>query len=260
MRRAFTLIELLTIVAIIGIMVTASVVNVRAGQGAVRVRAAARDIFATIRHARSVALVTQQPSIITYSTGTVDDEVCAKVEINSAKIFGSDSVRSATTLEGANVNLIDEPQDADSTTSGEGGGQTAEDVLFAPISEDVVRGVRLKVLKEGEELDYVSDEAKAKPKISVFSNVDYLIGKLNDSKAKAAEEKAAAEKDAMAAVAAAASGMEDQEPVSIVWEVNGRTEPHRVWVYPNGATPDKGLCIKIDRFGGMKVLAEGEDD
>ena len=259
MRRAFTLIELLAIVAIIGIMVTASIVNVRAGQGAARIRAATRDIFATIRHARSVALVTQQPSVITYSTAKVDDEVCARIEINSAKIFSSDSVKSATTLEGNTVMLEEDvaPQEGDS--SGEGGGQTVEDVLFAPISQDVVRGVRLKVLKEGDELQESQDEAKAKPKISVFSNVDYLIGKLNSAKAKEAEAKAAAKEEA-AAEAAAASGIDDQEPVSIVWEVNGRTEPHRVWVYPDGSSPENGLCIKIDRFGAAKVLGSGEDE
>jgi len=258
MRRAFTLIELLAIVAIIGIMVTASIVNVRAGQGAARIRAATRDIFATIRHARSVALVTQQPSVITYSTAKVDEEVCARIEINSAKIFGSDSVRSATTLEGIPVALEEESVAEEGDPSGEGGGQTVEDVLFAPISQDVVRGVRLRVLKDGDELDQSQDEAKSRPKISVFSNVDYLIGKLNAAKAKEAEAKAAEREEAGAD--AAASGIEDQEPVSIVWEVNGRTEPHRVWVYPDGASPENGLCIRIDRFGAAKVLGSGEDE
>lgn len=51
-----------------------------------------------------------------------------------------------------------------------------------------------------------------------------------------------------------------QEPVSIVWEVNGRTEPHQVWIYRDGSTPEKGLSIKVDRFGGAKVLGLGEDD
>lgn len=259
MRRAFTLIELLAIVAIIGIMVTASVVNVRAGQGAARVRAATRDIFAMIRHARSVALVSQQPSVITYSTATVDDEPCAKVDINSAKIMSAGEVTSATTLEGTTVSLVDdEPAAGGEESSGEGG-QTVEDVLFAPISSDVVRGIRLKVLKEGEELDYSPDDAKAKPKISVFSNVDYLIGKLNDAQAKEAEKKSAGKDDASKPPTASA-GIDDQEPVSIVWEVNGRTEPHKVWVYPDGSSPENGLCIKVDRFGAVKVLGAGEDE
>ena len=52
---------------------------------------------------------------------------------------------------------------------------------------------------------------------------------------------------------------EGQEPVSIVWEANGRCDPHRVWVYLDGSTPDKGLCIKVDRFGAAKVVSDDED-
>ena len=261
MRRAFTLIELLTIVAIIGIMVTASVVNVRSGQGAARVRAATRDVFALIRHARSVALVSQQPSVITYSTGRVDDETCAKVEINTAKIMSDSGPRFATTLEGERVQLIEDdpaPEGEDQTASA-GGGQSVEEVLFAPVSEDVVRGVRIKVLREGEELEGVPDAARSRSKVSVFSNVDYLIGRLREEKAKTAEAKAAEEQE-QASAPAPAAGLDDQEPVSVVWEVNGRTEPHRIWVYADGSDPEKGLCIKVDRFGAAKVLGSGEDD
>ena len=249
MRRAFTLIELLVIVAIIGIMVATSVVNIGAGQRAARIRGATRDIFAVIRHARSTALVTQQPSVITYSTVTVDDEVCAKVEINAAKILNADTVQRASTLSGETVSLFD-----NEGSDGDSGGLTVEDVLFAPISTDVVRGIRIKVLKDGEQLEYADDEAKARPKISVFSNVDYLIGKLKDAKAKEAEESGLSASQPM-------PDSSDQEPVSVVWEVNGRTEPHKVWVFPDGSSPEKGLCISIDRFGAAKVLGgDGEED
>ena len=256
MKKGFTLIELLVIVAIIGIMVAASVVNVGAGQRAARIRGSARDIFAVIRHARSTALVTQQPSVITYSTTQIDGEVCAKIEINAAKILSADSVPRATTLNGETVSLNDDAGGGDGDSSG--GGLTVEDVLFAPISTDVVRGIRLKVLKEGERLEYAEDEAKSRPKISVFSNVDYLIGKLKDAKTKEAEAKAQeAESAAESSILPDAS---DQEPVSVVWEVNGRTEPHRVWVFADGSSPENGLCIRIDRFGGAKVVGGDEKD
>jgi len=254
MRRAFTLIELLVIVAIIGIMVATSVVNVGAGQRAARIRGATRDIFAVIRHARSTALVTQQPSVITYSTTHIDDEVCAKVEINAAKILNADTVQRATTLGGEYVSLGEADDSGDAS-----GGLTVEDVLFAPISTDVVRGMRIKVLKEGERLEYGDDEARARPKISVFSNVDYLIGRLKDAKAKEAEAKAR-EEEAVPEISSAIPDSGDQEPVSVVWEVNGRTEPHKVWIFPDGSSPENGLCIKIDRFGAAKVLGGDEED
>jgi len=261
MRRAFTLLEILTVVAIIAIMVTASVVSVRRGQAGARIRGATRDIFATIRHARSMALVSQQPSIITYSTVMDGDDVVARIDITTAKMFNDNAVRVATTLEGETVSLEDDEPAGDDrhkayTVDGEDPtaeadfkGQTIEDVLFAPISTDVVRGIRIKVTKEGETLDGYA-ETRTKPKISVFSNVDYLLGKFNEKKS--------AEKAAAAEVESAPSGTEDQEPVSVVWEANGRTEPHRVWIFADGTDPEKGLSIKVDRFGGAKVIGSGE--
>ena len=103
MRRAFTLIELLTIVAIISVMVTVAVVGVSSGQGASRLRGATRDVFAAIRQARSVALVTQQPAVITYSAKIVDGELCARVEIDSAKLISSSASTKVQTLSGATL-------------------------------------------------------------------------------------------------------------------------------------------------------------
>ena len=52
---------------------------------------------------------------------------------------------------------------------------------------------------------------------------------------------------------------EDQEPVSLVWEANGRCDPHRVLVYLDGKNPESGLCINIDRFGAAKVVSDERD-
>lgn len=165
------MIELLTIIAIMAAMVAVSVVSVRAGQTAARTKGAARDVFALIRHARSSALITQQPAIITYSNEQTDGEACAKVTVTGAKITGEGSGKGAETLSGKKL------KGAEGEGELEEGGVKVEEVLFAPISEDVVKGMRIKVLKAGESLDGSEGEDKAKPKISVFSNVDYLLGK-----------------------------------------------------------------------------------
>lgn len=245
------MIELLTIIAIMAAMVAVSVVSVRAGQTAARTRGAARDIFAMIRHARSSALITQQPAIITYSTEQVDGEVCAKVMVTGAKLIDNGAGKGAVTLSGKKVETLEEET---GEALGEGG-QTIEDVLFAQISSDVVKGIRIKVLKEGESLGGEADEDAARPKISVFSNVDYLLGRFSEKQRETEEQEKS--EDAEKTVE---TDDEAQEPVSIVWETNGRTEPHKVYVYQDGSKPEKGLCIAIDRFGGAKVLGSGEDD
>ena len=108
MRRAFTLIEIIVVVAILAIMATAAVVGVRSGQDAARVKGATRDIMAAIRHARSMALVMMQPAIITYSTERDGDDVCAKITVDGAKLMSSGSSDTVQTLSG------EEPRKADS--------------------------------------------------------------------------------------------------------------------------------------------------
>ncbi len=230
-------------------MVAVSVASVRSGQVAARTRGAARDIYATIRHARSRALVTQQPAIITYSTETVDGEVCARIRIDGAKILDSTKAVQAFTLDGERVDTGTDGED-----NGEGG-EAVEDVLFAPIADEVVKGIKIKVLRGGEELEGGEAAEPGRNKISVFSNVDYLLGRFAE---KEAAKKAEAEVEPKAEETATAAD-DRQEPVSVVWEVNGRTEPHRVYVYQDGSKPERGLCIKVDRFGAAKVLAAGED-
>lgn len=273
-RRGFTLIELLVIVAIICAMAGVGVVSVRAGQGAARVKGATRDIFAAIRHARSQALVSQKPVIITYSTDEVEGEVMAKVEVTSAKLFSDEVDRSKVrTLTGEPLAApkrelvhIRDGEDAggDPATGAQqtedAGGSVVQDVLFAPIKEDVVKGMRLKVVV-GEAGGEAAGDGR-KPRLSVFSNVDYLLGKFKEKKAAATPSEATeASEPSAGGREKSAKKDERQEPVSVVWETNGRVDPHQVWIYADGQTPEDGLSIRIDRFGAAKVLSgDGRED
>lgn len=269
MRRAFTLIEIIVVVAILAIMATAAVVSVRSGQDAARVKGATRDIMAAIRHARSMALVMMQPAIITYSTERDGDDVCAKITVDGAKLMSSGSSDTVQTLsgeivhrDGSKVEDAKKPavgEDEPKELLGDSGGDSVEDVLFAPISSEVVRGVRIKVLTGDElaETTQTETEQKSANRISVFSNVDYLLGKYKEKKTE--EAKAASEQPADQQASPANGSGEDQEPVSLVWEANGRCDPHRVLVYLDGKNPESGLCINIDRFGAAKVVSDERD-
>ena len=254
-------------------MVSIGVGSILSGQGMARVKGATRDVYAAIRHARSVALVTGQRVLVNYSNETVDDETCVKIEVVAAKIMNADGDRpepqpyyvmdykelqpKAKAGEKYELVHIRKPGEGDNANpDSSGGGETLEEILFPSISEDVVRGICIKVAVGDESLETDPSEEKSKSKLSVFSNVDYLLGRFKEAKAQAAaEEKKNADEAEPAAVVD-----EVQEPVSVVWEVNGRCEPHRVWVYPQGSSPERGLSIKVDRFGAAKVLAAGEDD
>lgn len=281
-QKGFTLIELLVICAILATMVTIGVGSISSGQGAARIKGATRDVFAAIRHARSVALVTGQPAIITYSTAEEDGEVMAKIEVTSAKLFSSEEGKPYETLSGWPIegeenghDLVhfrgsnaksfakgDEAKDSGEGADlmGEGGGETVEEILFKPMDAEVVKGMRLKVLKD-EDDPHASGSVGRKPRVSVFSNVDYLIGRFKDAKAEAKKKSDEdAKKDDPAAFGASELDAA-QEPVSVVWETNGRVDPHRVWVYADGQKPEDGLLIRIDRFGAAKVLSgDGRED
>lgn len=260
--RGFTLIELLTIVAIIGLMATVGIMGLNAGKGAARMRGAARDIFATIRHARSVALVTQQPAIITYSEKKVDDDICASVETTGAKMMNGSGPQYAQTISGETVALYesDESDKSAAEASSGDGGMSSEDFFFAPISEEVVKGIRIQVTMGDDRAAGDQTETESyKPAISVFSNVDYLLGRFKEAKKAQQENENAADSEKTAAAPAAPVASGDlQENVSVVWEVNGRCEPHNIWIYREGMQPDSGLCIKVDRFGGAKIIAAEE--
>ena len=73
---------------------------------------------------------------------------------------------------------------------------------------------------------------------------------------KAADDAAAAQSQDAASATSSQDSM--QETRSVVWEVNGRCTPHKVWIYPEGAQPQNGLCISVDRFGAAKVTSGGE--
>ena len=284
-RRAFTLVELLVIVAIVCAMAGVGVVSVRGGQAAARVKGATRDVFAAIRQARSQALVSQQPVVVTYSTEESDGEPMAKVAVTGAKLFSSGvdraKVRTVTgePLKEARVSASDAAaaraaaraqaqeartrrRTADAAVEAEpaaaeaaGDGSLVEDVLFAPIKDEVVRGMRLKVVMDGDEAAAGAAGVR-KSRVSVFSNVDYLLGKFQEAGKKTTEAASGAESGA-----AGAKGVERQEPVSVVWETNGRVDPHRVFVYADGQRPEDGLSIRIDRFGAAKVLSgDGRDE
>jgi len=271
MSRAFTLIELLIVVAIMGVMVAVGIVNVRAGQSGARVKGATRDIFAAIRHARSTALVTGQPSVITYSTVEEDGEVSAKLEIATAKLFDTSVDRSKVeTLSGEPLEGKDEGRElvhiedksskaGTNDTESASGGESLDEILFAPVDASLVKGMRVKVVMDGDEDAGAVGTTRRPNKISVFSNVDYLLERYKSARAAEEKKKVAETAPAESAEEEKKSGSlakeEEQEPVSVVWETNGRVDPHRVWVYPDGKTPEDGLMIRIDRFGAAKVLS-----
>ncbi|MCR5750637.1 MAG: hypothetical protein K6G91_01620 [Kiritimatiellae bacterium] len=234
-KRAFTLIELMAIVAIMAAMVTVGVVSIGASRSATRVFAAGRDVMAMVRRARSLALVTQQPVVVSYSNGTVEEEPCASVEIQAKKLFSS-SKRQERVYNLAGEVVV-EPEPAD--VAGQEG-ETLEDVLSPEsIPADVVKGLKIKVLDESDELRLPENETR-RSKISIFSTADNVSRTLTSDSSQPDD-------------ASAAEDAADDGPFRVAFAANGTVNPpHRIWIYRAESSPEKGVCIHVDRFGEPK--------
>lgn len=269
MRRAFTLIELLVICAILATMVSIGVGSILSGQGTARVKGATRDVYAAIRHARSVALVTGQQVVVNYSEEKVDEETCVKVEVVAAKIMNADADRpepqpyyvmdykelapkaqkgqKLVNIRGSKAKTFNSEGESSGSS---GGGETIEEILFSPMDSSVIKGMRIRV-KKGDEALTDETDVQTRSRISVFSNVDYLQSRYKEAKAEAAKEKGEGEGEEKIA---SGSVNDMNKPESVVWETNGAVEPHKIWIYPDGKKPEDGLMLNIDQFGGIKVV------
>ena len=278
MNRAFTLVELLVIVAILAVMVSIGVGTIAAGQGAARVKGATRDVYAAIRHARSVALVTGQRVLVTYSNATVDDEPAAKIEVVSAKIMSTEDDdrvvqpyyvmdykdlpqpkqskrENGESFELVHIRKAGSGEEGKPSGKDDASGETLEEVLFSPMDPSLVKGMRLKAVK-GDEAEGDETDVQRSHRISMSSNVDWLLKLYKGSSGGSAEskEKEDAAKDSLSSVGKGGDTDDMAEPVTVTWETNGAVEPHNVWVYAAGQKPEQGLMLKIDRFGAIKVL------
>ena len=153
-RRAFTLIELLVVVAIMATMVTVGVVGLNASRGATQVFAAGRDVMAMIRRARSMALVTQKPVVITYSNESADEEPCASITIQADRLFSSKKGTEAVeTLSGEVVT---------EASVGDEGAETGETLKVSPTNlRDQLAPIR-QAIKDKVTAELVKKQRKRK--------------------------------------------------------------------------------------------------
>lgn len=140
--RGFTLIELLIVTAIVGVMLAGAVLNINAGLKASRVRTAARTVHQLVRHARSMALLKQRSSVLTYETVTGESGTTGRITLELQGAGGAGDSEEEMTEEFMNP----PPQDFEGV---------------------VIRAE--KVSEDGTE--------ESKFRTSVFSNVDFLAGK-----------------------------------------------------------------------------------
>ncbi len=250
-RSGFTLVEVIIVLLIIAVIMGTAVMSVGAGLKSARVRDAARAVQLYARHAKAVALLKQRPVVLTFeevnengafaksrvSISFSGDASGGGPGIGMARGGGSDGL--TRTISGQVVGGVapdGEPDAAPAAVADDG-----KDPLMAEPRE--FPGVRI-VARSREE------ETAARPRISVFSNVDVLLKKRSDETARAREREAERRGTAVGDDGDGTREEEDRESsFSVVYEANGRCEPFNVSVFRDGADERDGLNIAIGRFG-----------
>ncbi len=251
-RRGFTLIELLVVVAIIAIMLSTAALSVGSGTAAVRMKNAVRSVWHLSGYARTMALLRQHAVVITYSeVWEGDNFVKSKIEVKA----GSETSTPSAEMPSSVARSIFDPEAPPPELEPEE--NSTESAVAEGIEESAHEfpDVHVKVERLGE--DGQSLDGKRKKTISVFSNVEYLLGRnkqaASDSDKNEKGKSGPADDDD-------SPRQETREPASIVFETNGRCEPHRILVWKDGQDESKATVLEVDRFGTIKNPEAEEDD
>lgn len=249
MRKAFTLVELLVIIGIMAAMVTMSVISVRSGQEAFRLKGATRDILAKVRYARSVALVSRNSVKVIYSNTSVDGESAAKIEVEPMDDgFISENIPSRIqTLSGKPLPGVDLESKLEEKDTGSGeNGDTIVSMLKPEIDTSLVQGIAIKVIGSNEAKQANHSQAQKRSRMSV-SGTNF---KLKDISAEESSSESASTKSQDLSVG---------EIGEVIWSSLGITEEHTIYVYVEGTDYSDGYKIHVDEMGGVKVYGPNEE-
>ena len=278
MKRGFTMIELLVVVAIIGVMMAGALLSLDSGRGAARLRDASRGVAQMSHYANALALLRQRPVVVTYTQkrGEGDTPIaCIDVRLSGESMAVAGGGKPAEPIyrevDGQDTSAAGaQAAKEEAAESGSGGGNSAAeqtglfftrqildpDELAKEDASRVFEGVSLELELLGEDGAVVDDRTSALLK-------DQAEGILNNRKTANAAwsntlgyidtSKAEDEKDDTESVA-------DQPPGHVIFETNGNCQPHRVILRLAGEdAKSEGLPITVTRSGKV-IIGEPEDE
>ena len=218
-RSAFTIIEIIVVIVILGVMLSIVAPMVSSGGDVSRVRTAARGVTQTSRYARTMAVLHQKAIELTFST---DGKLSVALEGGEG---GGESIVSAKAF--ANTNVVGEAEAArtagaeDSGGSG-GGAYVMADVNTAKHYEQVCF----------EFLGY-TDTADAK-------RYSHLLSPSKSAGVSSDEDYGATEDE------------DNVRTVSVRYKSNGTCRPYKVKV-SGGGDNAFSLTVAVDMLGAAKV-------
>lgn len=242
--HAFTLIEVLVVVAIIAVFVGSMAIGIaRGGDGANKSRAA-RALVQLGRYARTMALLKQRPAVLRISS---DGGISVFMQAAGSSSGGNTPDPGALAMPvGLPEGMSFDDQYASFFSTEEAAGtdelDSYSDTLVEENREEKYSGIKISV-------ELLSSESSTVDRSSRMASRIMRSG----SPAKSSSDSAG---DGGEEEDSSGGGEEIALSYDIVYETNGRCRPYRAEVFREGDDDKTPIVVSVDRFGGVKVEEE----
>ncbi len=270
MKRSFgfTLIEVLIVVAIIGVMVAVAAVSVASGRDAARVRAAARGVAQMSHYASALAILRQRSAVISFSGNKISVQLSGEgvdtSEVGQPALPIYQEVN-GTTVEPLVVEVEDDGEDQSSGgQAGEGGTAQArktgylftENVLdLEELAKEDAERTYEGVLFRVELVDEDGMALDARTATQLRSEADAMIEKRRPA--------GAAWSNTSGEIDLGALGGDTEKPEvrqenegRVIYETNGNCAPYRVTIFAATEDNQEGeelMTVHVSRSGKVTI-------
>ena len=243
-RSAFTLIELLLVLLVLGILVAVAAPTIGPMLAGGRLRSGARELAAAERYARSMALLNQTPVDLVVNLGEGKFSVVARERETNSR-FGLSDLAALTNDVGYTEELLYTSARRNVSIGGGFG--------LAVSKEDRDSGAETNALamlrdRLGEDL---ASEVSFADSINVDRDVEGVTFTFDGYRDQPSTRRGGR--------SMADSGAMEQGEVTIRFRANGTVRPHR-WTVHDAEAPSDKLFVSVNAVGRATVFDEGEKE
>jgi prepilin-type N-terminal cleavage/methylation domain-containing protein len=238
LRAAFTLIELLLVIAIIGVLAAVLIPQFSAGSSGVQVRTAAMAYMQSARYARTMALLYQMETVIACEAGGVIRVQAGDARGEAQGPYIAPPEPGVTAEGGDTARLFSKPGQPAGAAATKAPAAATRLLAIAQPGAGAVAQPETEAAATAEELAAEGDAAEAIRAEHTFENVHFTFLEFTDEKPEDA----------------ARDSMVSSESFRINYRSNGTCRPYRVRVSDNTGTE---LFLSVDMLG--LAVVEGDE-